>query len=58
MNGADFGKRQRITLGMKTKGMVAVTIETDPKDKDGAGLIWASWCVQNLDGVKVDIKDI
>ena len=38
--------------------MVAVTIETDPKDKDGAGLIWASWCVQNLDGVKVDIKDI
>ena len=20
--------------------------------------IWASWCVQNLDGVKVDIKDI
>lgn len=84
MNGADFTKRQRITLGMKTKeaskamdewlyrqapcdmrvrrakteGMVAVTIETDPKDKDGAGFIWASWCVQNLDGVKVDIKDI
>lgn len=41
----------------KTKGMVAVTIESDPKT-DGAGAIWASWCVQHLQGVKVDIKDI
>lgn len=63
MNGADFTKRQRITLGMKTKeaskamdewlyrqapcdmrvrraktkGMVAVTIETDPKGQRRRG---------------------
>lgn len=70
MNGADFTKRQRITLGMKTKEASKAMDEwlyrqapcdmmvRRAKDKDGAGLIWASWCVQNLDGVKVDIKDI